>query len=277
MPASSSERLSLTVRRAFDAPDVVDDYTRGVVFGLTALERAVLQGPLAGTGRILDLGCGAGREALGGAGEGRALVAGDLSFEMCARARAQFLAAGRRWPVAHSDARRLPFRDESFDAVLATNTLIQYVARRRMRIRALREIRRVLRPGGRAAFHLLRLGLSPTAPGYVGPALVRNLIRATVGLGVALLNLGHNAFRGLAGMVLGEAWSGLEPGDFATGHASFAYFHCYSAREFREDARQAGFEIVETREDLPRAPSGRPSRFPWLHGWDTMVVCERPS
>ncbi|MBI3097691.1 MAG: class I SAM-dependent methyltransferase [Planctomycetes bacterium] len=277
MPTGSpSEHHAFSVRRAFNTPDVVEDYTRGVAFGLTDLEREVLCGALAGAGRILNLGCGAGREALGGAGEGRSLIACDVALEMCRRARSQFTAAGKAWPLVATDARRLPFRDEAFDAVLATNTLIQYISRRRMRIRVLREVGRVLRPGGRAAFHLLHLGLSPTAPGYLGPALIRNGLRAGFGFAVGGLNAAHNLFRGLAGALLGDVWPGLEPGDFATGRSSFAFFHCYQASEFRADAQAAGLTVLEQHEDLPLAPTGRPARFRSLHGWNTMMVCERP-
>lgn len=269
MPSLSDQLLR--VREEFNRAETVDAYARSGDYGLMPLEQMVLKGPLAGSRRLLDLGCGAGREALGGAGEGRSLVACDLAHAMCVRARRKFREAGQPWPVLTADARLLPFRNGSFDAVLAGNTILQYVPGRARRRAAIAEIHRILEPGGRVAFHLLHPGLSPTAPGYVGPPLIRNLLRAGLGFVFGGLNVLHNLWRRSAMRLPG----GLEPGDMAPGNGNFAYFHIYSVGEFEDDARAAGFKVTEKIVDLPRAPDGRPARFPSLHGWDAMIVCEK--
>jgi SAM-dependent methyltransferase len=84
--------------------------------------------------RLLDLGCGTGRalqlraDALGA----------DASLEMLRQA--------PRGRVACAHAGELPFRSGAFDAVLCTNSFHHYPEP----AGTLREIRRVLRPGGRA-------------------------------------------------------------------------------------------------------------------------------
>src|SRR5271163_2855691 len=94
--------------------------------------------------RVLDLACGPGL-VTSAAAERRALPVGlDFSSAMVALARADH--PGIRFE--EGDAEVLPFADETFDAVVA-NFGIHHVPDP---IRALREARRVLRPGGRVAF-----------------------------------------------------------------------------------------------------------------------------
>jgi demethylmenaquinone methyltransferase/2-methoxy-6-polyprenyl-1,4-benzoquinol methylase len=100
--------------------------------------------------RILDLCCGTGdlalafrREAPGGA----EIVGTDFVPEMIARAQCKAKAAGANITFAEADALALPFGNESFDLVSCSfgfRNLANYE-------RGLREIHRVLKPGGVAA------------------------------------------------------------------------------------------------------------------------------
>ena len=89
--------------------------------------------------RVLDLGCGKGRFARHLAGLGSDVVGVDLSPAM--------LGAAVGLDRAKASARRLPFADGTFDAVVAVEVL-EHVGDVRP---VLREARRVLRPGGRLA------------------------------------------------------------------------------------------------------------------------------
>jgi len=116
-------------------PAVFDRYARDLV------ERAR---PIGASDRILDLGCGTGivarvlRERLGGAAR---IVGVDASAPMIAKAKA--VAPGIEFHEANAMA--LPFADESLDLVLSQQ-MLQFVPDR---VLALREVRRVLSPGGR--------------------------------------------------------------------------------------------------------------------------------
>jgi demethylmenaquinone methyltransferase / 2-methoxy-6-polyprenyl-1,4-benzoquinol methylase len=105
---------------------------------------------------VLDLCCGTGdlAFALGRAGKARILGA-DFAHTMLVRAKAKSatlsLSAGAnaptRMPLFEADALRLPFADASFDLVTSAfgfRNLANYEA-------GLREIRRVLKPGGTIA------------------------------------------------------------------------------------------------------------------------------
>jgi demethylmenaquinone methyltransferase/2-methoxy-6-polyprenyl-1,4-benzoquinol methylase len=86
------------------------------------------------------------------------LVGIDQSAAMLARARARFAVAGSRVELIEGQAEALPFADASFD-VLTFTYLLRYVDDPAATIR---ELARVLRPGGRIAS--LEFGVPPLAP-----------------------------------------------------------------------------------------------------------------
>ncbi|WP_263144255.1 class I SAM-dependent methyltransferase [Pseudomonas sp. RIT-PI-AD] len=114
-------------------------------------EFALLQACVAGHpgARLLDLGCGAGHVAFHVAPAVAEVVAYDLSENMldvvASAARERGLGNVR---TERGAAERLPFADASFDFVFS-----RYSAHHWSDLgQALREVRRVLKPGGRAAF-----------------------------------------------------------------------------------------------------------------------------
>jgi ubiquinone/menaquinone biosynthesis C-methylase UbiE len=117
-----------------------------------AVLRALGAGPRA---RVLDIGCGTGRlaERLTTADGVRSIVGCDFSAGMLANA-AERLAAPRAAGVAslvRGDATRLPFADGAFDAAVSTEAFHWFPDQDA----ALRELRRVLRPGGRLLLALV--------------------------------------------------------------------------------------------------------------------------
>ncbi len=104
--------------------------------------------------RMLDLACGTGvvsRMAGPVLGASGSIVASDLNEGMLAEARRHAVeGAPVEWYQA--DAEQLPFDDGEFDAVLCHHGL-QFVPDK---ARAVREARRVLRPGGIAAVSVWR-------------------------------------------------------------------------------------------------------------------------
>lgn len=113
-------------------------------FAEDALRRA---GVGAGT-RVLDVAAGPGTLALPAARAGARVSALDFSPEMIARLRAQAEREGRAGEIEAvvGDGMDLPFAASAFDAAFSMFGLIFFPDRDR----GLREIFRVLRPGGRA-------------------------------------------------------------------------------------------------------------------------------
>jgi demethylmenaquinone methyltransferase/2-methoxy-6-polyprenyl-1,4-benzoquinol methylase len=108
-----------------------------------ALVRGVSPAPGA---RVLDVATGTGLVAQALLDSCACAVVGiDQSAEMLAAARARFGASARDVELVQAEAERLPFPDHSFDAVTFTY-LLRYVEDPGATVR---ELARVLRPGGR--------------------------------------------------------------------------------------------------------------------------------
>jgi SAM-dependent methyltransferase len=129
----------------FDRAAGYYDATRGLpaqVSEQVADRMEAVAGPDA---RFLEIGVGTGRIALPLLRRGRRVTGVDLSAAMMAEYRRKAAAAGLAAPpLALADATRLPFRDASADVVVEVHVLHLVPAWEE----ALRELRRVLAPGG---------------------------------------------------------------------------------------------------------------------------------
>ncbi|MDI5963170.1 class I SAM-dependent methyltransferase [Streptantibioticus silvisoli] len=146
--------------------------------GLDEADAALLGPAAALTGqRVLEIGCGAAQCARWLAGHGARPVALDLSYRQLQHARrigegacdgdeADAGAPGG-FPLVQADAGALPFADGSFDLACSAYGGVPFVADS---ARVMREVARVLRPGGRWVFsvtHPIRWAF-PDEPGPEG-------------------------------------------------------------------------------------------------------------
>ena len=97
--------------------------------------------------RLLDVGCGQGRHALGAVRLGAAVVALDREAADCKDLAGALAGETGVGCPANGDGLALPFADRSFDRVIAAEVL-EHVPDDRA---AVAELVRVLRPGGRLA------------------------------------------------------------------------------------------------------------------------------
>jgi SAM-dependent methyltransferase len=146
---------------------------------------------LAGARRVLDVGAGEGQLARLAVRDGAALVVGvDPTVAQLAVARER--AGGVVYARANADA--LPFPDASFDAVVVC-LVFEHIADH---VPAIREIARVLEPGGRFLFFLNHPLLQAPNSGWVidhvleeqywriGPYLVEDVTMEELAPGVLL-------------------------------------------------------------------------------------------
>lgn len=143
----------MTGRAGYDAhADWYDAYLTGAASRHTARTTAALRATVGpGAGVCLDVGCGTGVHAAGLTSIGWDVVGVDLSLGQLRHARA-------RLPVAVADAASLPVATSSVDLVVATlvhTDVPDWPA-------TVREVARVLRPGGR----FVSVGVHPC---FVGP------------------------------------------------------------------------------------------------------------
>jgi SAM-dependent methyltransferase len=110
--------------------------------GRAQVRQMLTAGILPPGGRVLDLCCGAGRHLHAMRDAGLDAFGLDLSIDL--------LDAGRLQDYAvRADARRVPFADTQFDVVTNLFSSFGYFEEDADQLRVLKEIHRVLKPGGR--------------------------------------------------------------------------------------------------------------------------------
>lgn len=133
--------------------------------GLREAEAGLL-GELAGR-RVLEVGCGSAPCARWLAGRRARVVGLDISAGMLRHAVRAARETGIAVPLVQADAGRLPFADASFDLACSAFGAVPFVADSAA---VMREVARVLRPGGRWVFavtHPMRW-IFPDDPGEAG-------------------------------------------------------------------------------------------------------------
>lgn len=144
--------------------------------GLREAEAGLL-GELPGR-RVLEVGCGSAPCSRWLAAQGARVVGVDLSAVMLGHAVAAAEETGLRVPLVQADAARLPFADGSFDVVCSAFGAVPFVADSAA---VMREVARVLRPGGRWVFsvtHPLRW-IFPDDPGEAGLTVAQSYFDRT--------------------------------------------------------------------------------------------------
>lgn len=207
-------------------------------------------------GRLVDLGCGAGRHALRFAGRGFSVVAIDLSRPMLqtVQRKALELEEGPSLLPLQANLCRLGcLADGSFDYGLSMFSTLGMIRSRAARKKALGEAARILRPGGRLALHVHNLWLNFRNPqgrlwllGQLGRAL-----RLQSGVGDRRMT-----YRGIHGMEV----------------------HLYRWGELKRELRGAGLRIDEVvpLEDVSYQPILRPWLLPSLRAGGWIVFARKP-
>ncbi len=123
--------------------------------------------------RVLEIGCGPGKLLADMVRAGYTCAAVDRSPQMVAAARDELRRQGldgSEAPVTQADVQHLPFLGESFDTVVSTFPT-EYI----YEPATLREVARVLRPGGRLIV-VLGAGLLPTRVALLPLVAVQRLV-----------------------------------------------------------------------------------------------------
>ena len=134
------DRMQRTYRRIAPWFDLLD---LGLEYGRYRTMRAAVFGCVREAQNLLDCGAGTGRNAAFYPPDAR-VIPFDLSMEMLQRAQLRMKPGT---PIVQADAMQLPFASQSFDA--ATATFLFCVLPDELQEDAIREICRVLKPGGR--------------------------------------------------------------------------------------------------------------------------------
>jgi ubiquinone/menaquinone biosynthesis C-methylase UbiE len=169
-------------------------------------ERLVKLGRVRPGESVLDVGCGTGNLALAAkrrAGPNGKVCGIDASPEMIARAQKKSRKAGVEIAFENAAAESLPFPDAHFDVVFSTLMLHHLPAK--TRAQCIAEIRRVLKPGGRAL--AVDFGKPERRRKSILPPLHRH---------------GHVNFADVIALFTNSGFSTIESGEVGTKNLHFA-------------------------------------------------------
>jgi SAM-dependent methyltransferase len=99
---------------------------------------------------VLEVGCGAGTDLVRFARNGAVVTGVDIASSAISMAKTNFGLEGLKAKLAVADGETLPFADRRFDLVYA-HGVVQYTSHDKLLVD---EVRRVLKPGGRAVFQV---------------------------------------------------------------------------------------------------------------------------
>lgn len=131
------------------APDIIEALPDQVRAAYCGVGNPFTLGPIQPGEAVLDIGCGAGVDSLVAArmvGPSGSVTGIDLVPEMLAKARENTQIAGAdNITFMEASAEHLPFPDHHFDVVISNGVFNLVVDK----VKALEEVHRVLKPGGR--------------------------------------------------------------------------------------------------------------------------------
>lgn len=175
---------------------------------------------------VLNVGCGGGREAIALAGAGFQVTAVDNQPPFVKQCRISAEKHSVQIRAVLADATQLPFPDGQFDHVAMVGQLLGHVRGRENRIKALKEIRRVIKPG---------CAIVSTN------AVERSLLYRAYFLFVNLARKVYNPRQ----LEPYDAYVRRIGGKHASRRKTRPVFHWYHQREFEQDAAEAGWDVVE--------------------------------
>ena len=143
----ASEALLAGVRDKYDVTLEAGQYGEMATGELLDIERQLVERYVPRGGRILDIGCGGGREAVGFAGLAYDVVAIDMAPRMVEVARRSAARLGVRIDFRVASVTDLDVVDATFDAAFFAGSL-HHLPGRELRIGTLRRLARAVKPDG---------------------------------------------------------------------------------------------------------------------------------
>ena len=144
--------LKAQVRDSYATAALLEIYRKRVDNGLRTWEATLVRQYFPTVGRVLTVGCGAGRETFALEQLGYDVVGIDISLSLLRIARELRIQRRHCSSFYLVDGEKLPFANEVFDVVTLWAQMLDNVPSVSERLALMREVRRVLRIGGIATY-----------------------------------------------------------------------------------------------------------------------------
>jgi len=191
---------------------------------------------------LLDMGCGTGRTTMPLVKKGFVVVGVDLVPAMIKNAKKIAKQKGLRVDYRVGDATKLKFKKNTFDYCLFSNQGLTQIPGKENRLKAMKEIFRVLKPGGLFMFTAHPRVYSRQFGWFWIRQWFRIRILKPLGVKVDEIDFGDRFFD-------------RETSDKGRTFKSKQYIHIPACHEMRIQMEDAGFKVVEINGDYQIRPN----------------------
>lgn len=222
--------LIANISKKYSQKTELDIYGRRRNIGLLLAEDRLFSKHILKRGKLLDVGCGCGREAIALSKLGFEVVGVDIVFEMVKNAHLFTSKNGHKIEFCNMNLMNLGIKRKSFDAVFLASQVLGHIPKRENRVKVLKDVREILKEDG-----LLIISVhSRLAKGrWKIFWFLNNIVRKVQGKFGSLLEIGDK----FAWEISGRITKGR------------IYLHIYTVEEALEDIREAGFRKISCKSD----------------------------
>jgi len=216
-----------SVAEKFNQDEEVILHSKDVANGLEDWERDFVKEFMIKKRKVLDIGCGAGRETIALAKLGFDVVGIDIAPKMVGKARDNAQKENISVKFEVKNITELAYPDMTFDYILFSRAIYSFIPTRKLRVKVLRSIRRILKKGGFAVFS-----------GYIVTSFP------------SIKHYSSFIFRKILGLILGKGFAS-EFGDIRTkkvsevdspGKCSCHFFS--NPQEIKDEIKESGLSLV---------------------------------
>ncbi|MBN1503386.1 class I SAM-dependent methyltransferase [Candidatus Woesearchaeota archaeon] len=218
-----------SVANMFSSESEIRFYKEQARYGLFPQEKILFNKYLAVRGTVLDIGCGAGREAIALAKQGHKVTAIDVSDKMITESKKLAAKTEMEIEFMTGDIELLPLRPNSFDYAVMLAQMIEHIPSRKNRIGLLKKIHTCLKPEGVLIFTTHNRYRNFLFWGYWHMTWLSDFLKGTKSeLGDTLL-------------------AKTNPG--VKQNKQKMFFHVYSIKEALADIEASSFQLIDVKSD----------------------------